>query len=102
MRFTIYSSPFFSQGINTIPLGRYFLTPIPNSSTFFTLALNISRQYVHRVLLDLKEEKLITKVGIAPKVYYSPVEVSKSSSNEIISYEKHKNLFSYEMAEIVF
>lgn len=52
-----------------------------------TLALNISRQYVHRVLLDLEEENLITKVGVAPKVYYSAVEVSKSNPNEVISYE---------------
>ncbi len=57
-----------------------------------TLALDISRQYVHRVLLDLEEENLIVKVGIAPKVYYSALEAPKSSLNEIITYENEMYL----------
>ncbi|MBK9255609.1 MAG: HTH domain-containing protein [Saprospiraceae bacterium] len=51
------------------------------------LELKISRQYIHKVLLDLEDEKLIKKVGIPPKVFYSLQEESIMKSDSVVSYE---------------
>lgn len=52
-----------------------------------SLTLNISRQYVHRVLSELEDENLIYKVGIAPKVFYSLQQQSALDAETTIGYE---------------
>lgn len=49
--------------------------------------LKVSRQYVHRLLLDLEEKQLIKKIGMAPKVYYALQEKVIEPKSTIISYE---------------
>jgi Winged helix-turn-helix DNA-binding len=51
------------------------------------LALKISRQYVHKVLLDLEDDNIIKKVGIPPKVFYSLQETNIVKSDSVISYD---------------
>ena len=50
-------------------------------------SLGISRQYIHKILLDLEEDNLINKIGIAPKVYYS-LKINAEKNNNIISYDQ--------------
>lgn len=53
-----------------------------------SLMLNVSRQYIHRVLAELESENLITKTGLAPKVYYTIKLEGIKKRVDVISYDK--------------
>jgi CTP-dependent riboflavin kinase len=57
-----------------------------------SILLNISRQYVHRILLELENEGRIKKIGFPPKVYYSINTNILPQQKAIISYESEKFL----------
>jgi DNA-binding Lrp family transcriptional regulator len=50
--------------------------------------LKISRQYIHRVLLDLEENNSIKKIGVAPKVYYALNDEVSNRKSVIVSHEQ--------------
>jgi DNA-binding Lrp family transcriptional regulator len=50
--------------------------------------LKISRQYIHKVLLELEQEGIVKKIGMAPKVYYTLSEVDKNAKAIIITHEQ--------------
>lgn len=54
--------------------------------------LNVSRQYIHRVINELKDDGLITSVGTAPKVYYRLNEQAKPVYAKSISFEQENYL----------
>jgi len=54
--------------------------------------LGASRQYVHRMISELEEEKVIQKLGKAPLVYYSLIQIEQEKETPIISYEKEQFL----------
>lgn len=54
--------------------------------------LNMSNQYVHRVLNDLEDEGLVRKIGTTPKVLYTRPESVKASDNQTVNYEVEKFL----------
>jgi hypothetical protein len=57
--------------------------------------LNYSRQYIHKLILILEEQKRIKKIGTAPKVYYQIEEqINKSKNNEIF-FEQEQFLNQY-------
>ncbi|MDQ3015355.1 MAG: winged helix-turn-helix transcriptional regulator [Bacteroidota bacterium] len=45
--------------------------------------LNISRQMVHRILLDLQEQALVEKLGKPPKTFYRLAEVKTKEIKEV-------------------
>jgi hypothetical protein len=51
-------------------------------------SLKISRQYLHRIVIDLEEQELIKKVGTPPRVYYSINETSAKTETPHISREE--------------
>lgn len=63
-------------------------------STIHSLAndFKLSRQYVHRIILELEEAGLIKKMGIPPKVYYSILSKTDEPLSKSISYEQEKFL----------
>ena len=54
--------------------------------------LGASRQYVHRMISELEEEKVVQKLGKAPLVYYSLIQIELEKETPIISYEKEQFL----------
>lgn len=54
--------------------------------------LNVSRQYIHRVINELTDDGLITSVGRAPKVYYRLNEQAKPVYAKSISFEQENYL----------
>ena len=54
--------------------------------------LGASRQYVHRMISELEEEKAVQKLGKAPLVYYSLIQIELEKESAIISYEKEQFL----------
>jgi biotin operon repressor len=48
--------------------------------------LQVSRQYIHRVLIELQEDGLLMVVGKAPKVYYSLVQQKDDSIVNVFDY----------------
>ncbi len=54
--------------------------------------LNVSRQYVHRVLNELGEEGLISSIGSAPKVFYKFNEQSKPTFVKSVTFEQENFL----------
>lgn len=52
--------------------------------------LNVSRQYIHRMLLELEQEQKVVKIGAPPKVYYSINKEEFAQQNTIISFEQEK------------
>lgn len=54
--------------------------------------LGVSRQYVHRMVSELEEEKVVQKLGKAPHVYYSLIQIESEKETTIISYEKEQFL----------
>ncbi len=60
--------------------------------------LSYSRQYIHKLLLVLEEQKRIKKIGTAPKVYYQIEENINTSKNTEISYEQEQFLNQYFIA----
>ena len=54
--------------------------------------LGASRQYVHRMISELEEEKAVQKLGKAPLVYYSLIKIESEKETAIISYEKEQFL----------
>lgn len=54
--------------------------------------LGISRQFVHRMISELEEEKVVQKLGKAPHVYYSLIQIKLEKETPIISYEKEQFL----------
>ncbi|MBP7643535.1 MAG: MarR family transcriptional regulator [Saprospiraceae bacterium] len=54
--------------------------------------LNMSNQYVHRVLNDLEDEGLVRKIGTTPKVLYTRPESVKASDNQTVNYDVEKFL----------
>jgi hypothetical protein len=47
--------------------------------------LSFSRQYLHRIMQDLEDQKLVKKVGLPPKVYYSLDDNRTSETATLIS-----------------
>ena len=64
------------------------------ASSIDTLALklNVSRQYIHRIVKELNEKKILTKIGIAPHVFYNIATSASKNDQELISYEKEEFL----------
>jgi len=54
--------------------------------------LGASRQYVHRMISELEEEKAVQKLGKAPLVYYSLIQIELEKESAIISYENEQFL----------
>ena len=54
--------------------------------------LGASRQYVHRMISELEEDKVVQKLGKAPLVYYSLIQIELEKETPIISYEKEQFL----------
>ncbi len=54
--------------------------------------LGASRQYVHRMISELEEDKVVQKLGKAPLVYYSLIQIESEKETPIISYEKEQFL----------
>lgn len=54
--------------------------------------LNVSRQYVHRVLNELSEDELITSIGTAPKVFYRLNEQTKATFVKSVTFEQENFL----------
>jgi hypothetical protein len=54
--------------------------------------LGASRQYVHRMISELEDEKIVQKLGKAPLVYYSLIQIELEKETPIISYEKEQFL----------
>lgn len=54
--------------------------------------LKVSRQYIHRLLVELEEENLIKKMGVAPRVFYSLNNEKKDGKIAPLSFEKEKFL----------
>lgn len=54
--------------------------------------LHASRQYVHRMIYELEENRSVKKIGSAPHVYYSIVEEQQTKTFEIISFENEQFL----------
>ncbi len=50
--------------------------------------LKVSRQYIHRIVKELVDAKLITKIGQAPYVFYNISNAVDSTNIELISYQK--------------
>jgi biotin operon repressor len=51
-------------------------------------ALSVSRQYVHRLILELESDNLIVKVGLPPKVYYTLLKLTDNSHHINITYDQ--------------
>lgn len=60
----------------------------PQSMSAISEYLKISRQYLHRIVLDLEEQDQIKKVGVPPRVYYSLNETSVQIEAQLISREE--------------
>jgi predicted transcriptional regulator len=54
--------------------------------------LNLSRQYIHKILLELISTELIFKTGTPPNVYYSAAEHQSTNMPINIDYAKEKIL----------
>lgn len=48
--------------------------------------LQVSRQYIHRMLIEMQEDKLLMVVGKPPKVYYSLAEKNDDFSVHLLDY----------------
>ena len=57
-----------------------------------SLKLNLSRQYIHRVVKELTSDGRLLKLGTAPQVFYNLSTVKQDSSNELIPYDKEQFL----------
>lgn len=57
--------------------------------------LKISRQYVHRLLLEIEEAGLIKKLGSSPHVFYSAIEAKEKSNDSQISHDDEQFLAKY-------
>lgn len=55
-------------------------------------SLQVSRQYIHRLLNELNDEGLISSMGTPPKVYYKLCEQAKSIHLKSISFEQENYL----------
>jgi len=51
-------------------------------------ALSVSRQYIHRLILELESDNLIMKVGVPPKVYYTLLNPTDKSQYINITYDQ--------------
>jgi CTP-dependent riboflavin kinase len=56
------------------------------------LTLQVSRQYVHRLLNELSDEGLISSIGTPPRVYYKLCENTKAVHVKSISFEQENYL----------
>lgn len=54
--------------------------------------LKVSRQYVHRLIIELGEENILRKIGSPPKVYYSLQEKIEENKLNPVPYNKEKFL----------
>ncbi len=54
--------------------------------------LNVSRQYVHRMLNELEDSEMIMSMGKAPKVYYMLKQQEKQVAIQSITYDKERFL----------
>jgi hypothetical protein len=57
-----------------------------------SITLNVSRQYIHRLLNDLNDEGIISSIGTPPRVYYKLCEKAKSIHVKSISFEQENYL----------
>ena len=62
--------------------------PKNNGKSSLRRGFKISRQYLHRIVLDLEEQDQIKKVGVPPRVYYSLNEKSAQIETQLISREE--------------
>ncbi len=67
----------------------------PIGASSLAKELNYSRQYVHKLILVLEEQKKIKKVGTAPKVYYQKEDSIVHSINDDITYDEEMFLNQY-------
>jgi biotin operon repressor len=51
-------------------------------------ALSVSRQYIHRLILELESDNLIMKIGVPPKVYYTLLNQTDKSQYINITYDQ--------------
>ena len=59
--------------------------------------LNISRQYIHRLILDLESDNSVIKIGIPPKVVYTFNQQADKTELVKISYDKEMFLLRHFM-----
>ena len=57
-----------------------------------TSIFNHSRQYIHRIVKELVEEKRLVKIGTAPQVFYNLPTIQKETEEELIAYDKEQFL----------
>ena len=54
--------------------------------------LKLSRQYIHKLMIELEESGIVNKIGLPPKVYYVINNNLPQEKNNPISYEDEKFL----------
>ena len=57
-----------------------------------TVKLNHSRQYIHRIVKELVEERRLIKIGTPPQVFYNLPITEKEDEQELIAYDKEQFL----------
>ncbi|MEZ4916049.1 MAG: DeoR family transcriptional regulator [Chitinophagales bacterium] len=57
-----------------------------------SILLKVSRQYIHRILLELEEDNSIVKIGISPKVFYKINTSQIENQLFTVDYEKEQFL----------
>lgn len=70
-----------------------FLEKQPQSSVHdMVVSLKLSRQYIHKILLELISKEFVFKTGTPPNVYYSAIKYQMPKSPVSIDYTKEKQL----------